>query len=275
MKKRLLSALLTFCMVLTLLPVSAFAVTQPTNNSDHYATVSKTAERTGADTWDITMEETANTQIEPEPLELVLVMDYSYSMQENVSGATGKDRSRMYVAGNAAKNLIRDLQAANVNAKVSVVKFAEDAQTPQKLIKLTEANVDSICNKIPAYKSAAYGMGTNMRSGLVEAGEQLKANSNAKQVIIMLSDGQKRGGGDPISYASTLKNTRGIEIYTVGFAADVDTLAKIATDSAHYYTTSTVDGLTDVFTAISASITAMVDDSMGEDRRCGHQRRGG
>ena len=41
MKKRLLSVLLTLCMILTLLPVSAFAAGDPDYEAEHFANISK------------------------------------------------------------------------------------------------------------------------------------------------------------------------------------------------------------------------------------------
>lgn len=97
MKKRLLSALLTFCMVLTLLPVSALAVDSPaagtasdpivsTNNG---VTIGKYLTGTGteADPYMLTLEaygsNMATTSSTTTPLEIVLVLDTSGSMDDS------------------------------------------------------------------------------------------------------------------------------------------------------------------------------------------------
>ena len=97
MKKRLLSALLTFCMVLTLLPVSALAVDSPaagtasdpivsTNNG---VTIGKylTGAGTEADPYMLTLEaygsNMATTSSTTTPLEIVLVLDTSGSMADS------------------------------------------------------------------------------------------------------------------------------------------------------------------------------------------------
>ena len=98
MKKRLLSALLTFCMVLTLLPVSAFATgdTSPdqsvetAENSPVQITKEVTDNKGG--TYEIEMEAYVTGQVisgSSKPLDIVLVLDQSGSMADPFSTSTG------------------------------------------------------------------------------------------------------------------------------------------------------------------------------------------
>ena len=92
MKKRLLSALMVFCMVLTLLPVSAFAADPPQNPGD--VSAEKTAvynEETGQVTITLNvqgkdLEETVPAE---KPVDVVLVVDNSGSMDEGGMGLCG------------------------------------------------------------------------------------------------------------------------------------------------------------------------------------------
>ena len=96
MKKRLLSALLTFCMVLTLLPVSAFAAgsgtqAEPITNTENNVTVNKYVSGSAENGYQLTLEAYASNKVtvipgEATPLDIVLVLDVSGSMDGNFGG---------------------------------------------------------------------------------------------------------------------------------------------------------------------------------------------
>lgn len=103
MKKRLLSALLTFCMVLTMLPVSALAA-DPAGCSDtktaeeNGVVVNKTVNYDGSGSYSLTMEayvtnEVTTTQT-TKPLDIVLVLDVSGSMDQSITSYTYEATSR-------------------------------------------------------------------------------------------------------------------------------------------------------------------------------------
>ena len=103
MKKRLLSALLTFCMVLTMLPVSALAA-DPARGSDtktaeeNGVVVNKTVNYDGSGSYSLTMEayvtnEVTTTQT-TKPLDIVLVLDVSGSMDQSITSYTYEATSR-------------------------------------------------------------------------------------------------------------------------------------------------------------------------------------
>ncbi len=101
MKKRLLSALLTFCMVLTMLPVSAFAAgtgtqAEPITNTENNVTVNKYVSGNGTtgDPYKLTLEAFASNKITSTttttPLDIVLVLDVSGSMGDPLTEDTSK-----------------------------------------------------------------------------------------------------------------------------------------------------------------------------------------
>ena len=90
MKKRVMAAILSLCMMLSLLPVSALAddstPSDPLKPADTQAekgliTLHKQAVRTGPDTWDVDLRvTTGEIQIQQQPLEVVFVLDKSGSL---------------------------------------------------------------------------------------------------------------------------------------------------------------------------------------------------
>ena len=285
MKKRFWALFLAVMMVVSVLPTSAFAA-----ESDSFVTVNKEAERTGEDTWKITLTiETGEIAIKPEPMDLVILMDTSYSMKWNISGSTPSngEKCRMEIAGPAAQKLVEDLAEADINARVSVVTFASGASTKKALTQLTSGNLNGITSAIPTTSAeASTSFGTNMTAGLKEASGILQESDATNKVIVMLGDGDPYnddddkknsgsypgfGGGYGNGYGDgpnedTLKEylvEKGITVHTIGFSLDSDVLENIAeTTGGNYYTTSSADGLTDIFTDIKNELVAMVSDDM-------------
>ena len=316
--RRAVSLLCVLAMCLSLLPTTALASGEgqgggtgqtnltpaPVNNND--VEISKTAKRTGEDTWKVTMTVTAKEQpIESEPLELVLLLDRSGSMawctedahqhDDNcyqwVGGMFGdyvlickethvhtggeacsvvkadSTQSRQYIAGEAAKDLINQLAKMGVSASVSVVGFSdEDYNTHgvlQTMTPLTESSADTIKNSIPT--TGAFG-GTYMNDGLKMADWQFSRGATNK-VIVLLADGDYNGidpNGDR-GYVSTLAQ-KGVVVHTIGFTTRNNTLQNIARrTNGNYYTADNATDLANVFTQIADSLTAMVEDDMGED----------
>lgn len=61
---------------------TAPATLTPADTSDENMTLSKTAVRTGEDTWDVTLTVTPKDHaVKPVPSEVILVLDHSWSMQ--------------------------------------------------------------------------------------------------------------------------------------------------------------------------------------------------
>ena len=314
--RRLLSWVCVLALCMSLLPVTALASGSNDNNEgtstssltpgsaqNNDVEISKTATRTGEDTWNITMTVKAKAKpIESEPLELVLLLDRSGSMawctkdahQHNDScyerrhGGwvlicpqkhvhTGGEacsvveqdstQSRQYIAGTAAKDLIDDLAELGVSASVSVVGFSsQDYDTHrvlQEMTPLSNSNVGDIKNSIPT--SGAEG-GTYMDLGLRMADKQFSRTATNK-VIVMLADGDYNGDDptDRDGYVNTLEH-KGVTVHTIGFTTSNSTLQQIATTTGgKYYTADNADQLVSAFNQIADSLTAMVEDGMGDD----------
>lgn len=95
--RRILAMLLAICMFVTMFPSAMFAVegeagdtptTRQTesvkveNHDNNIEQFSKSATRTGENTWDIDMTVKPETQIQSVPMDVILVIDKSNSMKE-------------------------------------------------------------------------------------------------------------------------------------------------------------------------------------------------
>ena len=314
MKKRLLAMLMALALLVSLMPMGVLAdggqgngggsePLSPSSVGNNDVTISKTAERTGEDTWEVTMTVTAKErEIQSEPLELVLLLDRSGSMAWCTENAhqhnddcyrryhgewvltcrethvhTGGQAcsvvqedytlSRQYIAGTAAKDLIDQLAKMGISASVSVVGFSGDDYNTHRVIRqmtpLTTSNADNIKNSIPT--SGAEG-GTYMNDGLIMANRQFSSDATNK-VIVLLADGDCNGTNpnDRDGYVSTLRR-EGVVVHTIGFTTSNSTLQQIAdTTGGKYYTADNADQLAQAFNQIADDLTAMVEDDMGND----------
>ena len=102
---------------------TAPATLTPADTSDENMTLSKTAVRTGEDTWDVTLTVTPKDHaVKPVPSEVILVLDHSASMRDNkINGKT-----RWEILKNVLieqDGLIESLD--NLNARVTVMTFGD------------------------------------------------------------------------------------------------------------------------------------------------------
>ena len=277
-------------MIFTLLPTTAFAAAESNDDVE----IDKTAVRTGADTWEVTMKVTAKErEIKPEPLELVLVMDTSGSMawcthaghnHDDQDGGEWCDypkekedeNSRIVIAGKAAQKLVDDLQKDGVNASVSVVSFSGyytlftqsfvgTAKVKQSLIKLNSGSLETIKDRIPHEFSDADG-GTGMNKGL-EVGSKQFSGKTTNKVIVLLADGDC-DGTDPLGKDGCVSNLKsaGIKVHTIGFTTSNTTLKQIASKTGgKYYQANDVDSLAGAFKQIATSLKAMITDPLGDN----------
>lgn len=298
--RRLLSWVCVLALCMSLLPVTALASGTNGNNEgtstssltpgsaqNNDVEISKTATRTGEDTWNITMTVKAKEKpIESEPLELVLLLDRSGSMawctHMGHGYAQGEDHhiyqggqwcnypnekrnedSRQAIAGNAAKDLIDQLVDMGVSASVSVVGFANSGREILEMRELTQSSALDIKSEIPT--SGASGS-THMNEGLKEAAEQFSGDTSNK-VIVMLADGDF-DGTNPNGYSGCVSSLaeNGITVHTIGFTTSNTTLETIAEKTGgEYYTADNAEDLAQVFNQIADSLTAMVTDYVGDD----------
>ena len=109
---------------------------------------------------------------------------------------------------------------------------------------------------------AAVG-GTNLTAG-VELGIDQFKSSSARQVLVVVADGDADGNRYPVQTTNNFKADGGI-IYTVGFTFSNDTFNSLATDDKHALLANSDTELGEAMEDISTDITAMIWDPMGSD----------
>lgn len=167
----------------------------------------KTLEDNGDGTYDLTLSVSgdAGQTDKVKPVDIVLVVDVSTSMNQKIDGIGSK--TRMQAAHDAAAALAKELLTAeNANlspdqqTRISVVTFGNKAYLEQGY----STNAEDISNAVPT--KAKYFKGTNWEAALILANEQL-GRANAEKHVIFLSD------GDPTLRMSAEGYGAGIELH--------------------------------------------------------------
>ena len=161
---------------------------------DDLASTSPAHEKTLKDnpdgTYDLTLSVSGDAEQTDrvKPVDIVLVVDASTSMNWKIDGIGSK--TRMQAAHDAAAALAKELLTAeNANlpadqqTRISVVTFGNKADLAQPY----STNAEDISNAVPT--KAKYFKGTNWEAGLILANKQLGNRANAEKHVIFLSDG--------------------------------------------------------------------------------------
>lgn len=150
----------------------------------------KTLKDNGDGTYDLTLSVSGDAEQtdKVKPVDIVLVVDASTSMDQKIDGIGSK--TRMQAAHDAAAALAKELLTAeNANlspdqqTRISVVTFGSKAYLEQGY----STNAEDISNAVPT--KAKLFKGTNWEAGLILANEQLGNRANAEKHVIFLSDG--------------------------------------------------------------------------------------
>ncbi len=225
---------------------------------------------------------------------IILAMDVSGSMR-----ATDVQPNRMVAAQNAAKAFLTELPR---DVKVGIVAFAGSAQVAQ----LPTVNREDLVTAIDRFQmqratatgnaivislatlfpdqgielAALQGGGRDRPRGASIDGEKKEAKpftpvapgSFASAAIIMLTDGQRTTGVDPLE-AAKMASERGVKVYTVGIGTvdgetigfegwsmrvrlDEETLKQIANKTAaEYFYAGTAQDLQKVYENLSTRLT--------------------
>jgi Ca-activated chloride channel family protein len=224
---------------------------------------------------------------------IILAMDVSGSMR-----ATDVQPNRLVAAQNAAKAFIGDLPR---NVKVGIVAFAGSAQVAQ-LPTVNREDLVTAIDRFQLQRATATGnaivislatlfpddgidlqslqTGRDRQRGFAIDGEKkekkerqpVAPGSYTSAAVIMLTDGQRTTGVDPIE-AAKLAADRGVRVYTVGIGTvdgetigfegwsmrvrlDEETLKAIAQKtSAEYFYAGTAQDLKKVYEALSSKLT--------------------
>lgn len=224
---------------------------------------------------------------------IILAMDVSGSMR-----ATDVQPNRLVAAQNAAKAFIGELPR---HVKVGIVAFAGSAQVAQ-LPTVNREDLVTAIDRFQLQRATATGnaivislatlfpddgidlqamqTGRDRQRGFSIDGEKKEKKERApvapgsftSAAIIMLTDGQRTTGVDPLE-AAKLAADRGIRVYTVGIGTvdgetigfegwsmrvrlDEETLKAIANKtSAEYFYAGTAQDLKKVYEALSSKLT--------------------
>jgi Ca-activated chloride channel family protein len=224
---------------------------------------------------------------------IILAMDVSGSMR-----ATDVQPSRLVAAQNAAKSFLADLPR---HVKVGIVAFAGSAQVAQ-IPTVNREDLVTAIDRFQLQRATATGNAIviSLATLFPDAGielEQLQAGRDRQRgfsldqerkekkaftpvapgsytsaAIIMLTDGQRTTGVDPLE-AAKLAADRGVRVYTVGIGTvdgetigfegwsmrvrlDEETLKAIATKTnAEYFYAGTADNLKKVYDTLSSRLT--------------------
>ena len=258
MKKKFLALVLTLAMVLSLVPVTALA-TNGTPTTDK-ATESVTTSQDGVNitkkvvtdtegnhnlVMEAYVEGTTETTISTKPLDIVLVLDVSGSMDEWQGWGTTKKITSLksavnnFIAEVAKKNIAKD--GSLVGHRISIVKFAgnktdkvgndtyrEGRNTynySQIVRNLTDVDTQGKSDLKTEVNKLTPGGATQADYGMQLAQSVLPSNedSNSDKVVVMFTDGtptsrkyfESSVASGAISASKALKD-KGVKVYTVG-----------------------------------------------------------
>lgn len=257
------------------------ATLTPADTADENMTLSKTAVRTGEDTWDVTLTVTPKDHaVKPVPSEVILVLDHSASMSDNkINGKT-----RWEILKNVLieqDGLIESLD--NLNARVTVMTFGDknnvkrlnngefyNLGTPDELEKI-KADI----NAIPMPNEDTY-----MQFAFAEIRTLLeKLPAGGRPEVIFLTDGVnltdvRSNNSEIVTMRENIAYIKDkAELYGVSFdnKAKGDADMRYLLGAENVYTSDDYAGLKKNFEDISIKIRALITDPMSEWVTCTSQ----
>lgn len=260
---------------------TAPATLTPADTSDENMTLSKTAVRTGEDTWDVTLTVTPKDHaVKPVPSEVILVLDHSASMRDNkINGKT-----RWEILKNVLieqDGLIESLD--NLNARVTVMTFGDknnvkrlnngefyNLGTPDELEK-----IKTDINAIPMPNEDTY-----MQFAFAEIRTLLeKLPAGGRPEVIFLTDGVnltdvRSNNSEIVTMRENIAYIKDkAELYGVSFdnKAKGDADLRYLLGAENVYTSDDYAGLKKNFEDISIKIRALITDPMSEWVTCTSQ----
>lgn len=259
-RKRGLALLMCICMIFTLLPFSVLAEgTQPftvtEEKSVRGAEMRKTITQDSSDPdkYTVTLEQwaTGTVSTKQKPLDIVLVLDVSGSMDEKFGGGNTKKIASLKNSVNSFIDNIASKATDEVTHKIAIVKFAGDKNNKigndmytegwlvQKtynytqivenltLVKGNTADLKNAVNKLRPAGATAADWGLEKAK---EAFGSETADPNRQRVVIMFTDGEPNhdNGFDngvanaAIGDAKSLKNNYSSLVYTIGIFSNAN-----------------------------------------------------
>lgn len=179
---------------------------------------------------------------ERQPLDIVLVIDHSSSMNDN---------NNMDAARQAAQGFVKQIDTTQ--DQIGIVIFNQQAT---ELLPLSQDQT-TLINKIGSIQA---NDGTDISQGLIVGQQTLssaKANPKARKIIILLSD----GGNDQqsLNAPATAHNAKnaGIRVITIGLAnSNNSLLQQVASQPSDFYPAPDAAQLTTIYTNIAQNVQA-------------------
>lgn len=246
--KKIFSFLLTGAALLTLIPIIAADGDDPQKEPDYYLNddgsigfMKKISPPNTSGVYTITLESFANSQSvkvqKSIPADIVLVLDMSSSMNENMSGGTASasnpsrltvmkeavlgfidqidinDEYEKYVEEGSSENIKRKTRLGN---RIAIVTFGNEATEVAGLTKVSEgkSTLISRVNGLPAPPSG--GQGTRADLGLEAAFNLLDPLDDTHQLLttVLFTDGDPGGGSNWESTEEVYSNRTDYRITT-------------------------------------------------------------
>ncbi len=194
------------------------------------------------------------------PLDIVLVLDSSTSMQQS----TGGSLTKLEAARLAAREFIGRLTLSRERDLVALVAFNREA----RILSPLSADRTALEAALAAMDSRE---GTRIDLGLATAAEALAAGdrAQAKGVVILLTDGLQNNpakpGNEDVLTAATDLRARGALIYSIGLGQDIDAalLRTVAGAPERYFASPTAEELAEIYRQISEQLPCDLRGAIG------------
>lgn len=260
---------------------TAPATLTPADTADENMTLSKTAVRTGEDTWDVTLTVTPKDQaVKPVPSEVILALDHTGSMTSSLNGSTRWNTlvNVLMEPGGLLETL------SDLNARVALMTF--DKQHHAEFLNnggfyslgMSEelAKIKRDINALPSPTS-----GTYLEDAFAKSRELLESlPAGGRPEVILLTDGENYYDVRSSSIPEIVTMRENIvyikeraELYGISFAngAKGDADLRYLLGAENVYTSDDYAGLKKNFEDISIKIRALITDPMSEWVTCTSQ----
>lgn len=257
------------------------ATLTPADTSDENMTLSKTAVRTGEDTWDVTLTATPKDHaVKPVPSEVILALDHTGSMTSSLNGSTRWNTlvNVLMEPGGLLETL------SDLNARVALMTF--DKQHHAEFLNnggfyslgMSEelAKIKRDINALPSPTS-----GTYLEDAFAKSRELLESlPAGGRPEVILLTDGENYYDVRSSSIPEIVTMRENIvyikeraELYGISFAngAKGDADLRYLLGAENVYTSDDYAGLKKNFEDISIKIRALITDPMSEWVTCTSQ----
>lgn len=257
------------------------ATLTPADTADENMTLSKTAVRTGEDTWDVTLTATPKDHaVKPVPSEVILALDHTGSMTNSLNGSTRWNTlvNVLMEPGGLLETL------SDLNARVALMTF--DKQHHAEFLNnggfyslgMSEelAKIKRDINALPSPTS-----GTYLEDAFAKSRELLESlPAGGRPEVILLTDGENYYDVRSSSIPEIVTMRENIvyikeraELYGISFAngAKGDADLRYLLGAENVYTSDDYAGLKKNFEDISIKIRALITDPMSEWVTCTSQ----